>query len=94
MILLNLRLQNSGQPLQGCVLVGVADVDVEVAVPFPKLVPFSAIVVVEALDPIKSVLVEEDVVAVSRSVAFEVLVAVSEKRVPNTVEPVWLLIDA
>ena len=93
-MLLYLRLQNSGQPLQGCVLVGVADVDVEVAVPLPKLVPFRAIEVVEALDPTKSVLVEEDVVAVSRPVAFEVLVVVSEKRVPNTVDPVWLLIDA
>jgi hypothetical protein len=44
-MLLNLRLQNSGQPLQGCVLVGTADVDV--AVLLLKPVPFSALVVVE-----------------------------------------------
>jgi hypothetical protein len=93
-MLLNLRLQNCGQPLQGCVLVGVAEVDVEVAVPLPKLVPFSTVEVVEALEPTKSVLVEEDVVAVSRPVAFEVLVAVSVKRLPNSVDPVWVLIDA
>jgi hypothetical protein len=93
-MLLNLRLQNCGQPLQGCVLVGVAEVDVEVAVPLPKLVPFSTVEVVEALEPTKSVLVEEDVVTVSRPVAFEVLVAVSVKRLPNSVDPVWVLIDA
>ena len=74
--------------------VGVAEVDVEVAVPLPRVVPFSAVEVVDALDPTKSVRVEDDVVAVFRSVAFEVLVAVSEKRVPNSVEPVWVLIDA
>ena len=94
MILLYLRLQNCGQPLQGCVLVGVAAVDVEVAVPLLKLVPFRAVEVVEALDPTKSVRVEENVVAVSRSVAFKVLVVVSEKSVPNSVDPVWVLIDA
>lgn len=66
-------------------MVGTADVEVGVAVPLLKLVPFSAVEVVEALDPTSSVLVEEDadlVKSESVPVAFEVIVALSEKRVP------------
>jgi hypothetical protein len=91
-MLLNLRLQNSGQPLQGCVLVGTADVDV--AVLLLKPVPFSALVVVEWPDPTRSVLVEEDVLSVLVPVAFEVIVELSVNSVPKSLEAVWVLMEA
>jgi hypothetical protein len=62
------------------VFVGVADVEVDVAVVFSKLVPFSAVEVVAAFEPTKIDLVdfvEPDCVPV----ALEVTVVVSESRV-------------
>jgi len=78
------------------VFVGATDVVVEVAVLLLKLVPLRTVEVVEAPDPISSVLVDEDVDIELESVpvAFEVNVVLSVKRVPYVVESVRELIDS
>lgn len=90
-MLLNLRSQNCGWPLQGCVFLGTADVDVDVAVLFRRVVPFN---VVEALEPTSNVLAADDVEPVSVPVAFEVVVVVSERSVLYSVDPILELIDS
>lgn len=73
---------------------GAADVDVEVAVPLRIFVPFSAVDVVDALPPTSSVLVADVVELLEAvSVAFDVIVVVSEKSVPYVVESDRLLSD-
>jgi hypothetical protein len=93
-ILLNLRLQNCGWPLQGCVFVGTADVDVDVAVLFCRVVPFNAVEVVKALEPTSNVVIADDVEPASVPVVFEVIVVVSERSVRYSVDPVLKLIDS
>lgn len=82
-MLLNLRSQNCGWPLQGCVLVGVADMDVGVPVLLRKLVPLIEAEVVDAPDPTSNVLVADDVEVEPESVpvAFETIVVPSERSV-------------
>jgi hypothetical protein len=92
-ILLNLRLQNCGWPLQGCVFVGIADVDVDVAVLFCRVVPFNAVEVVETLEPTSNVVITDDVKPVSVPVACEVIIVVSERSMRYSVDPVLELID-